>query len=202
MEWIDEEEQRRKHAAQIVASSSSASAAQFPATDGPVTIDDFMSQWLHPNWSHVSCVEKMHISLEQVQPTAAAFFLKFLKTISQRKSRGEGAIDMPLSQPVLAPEGKQLFLIFVDGGPQPPRTVTAWKMATPGQAVADAGELSGHIDVMIRQGVQQRVVSAGGSMQSIDLRSQSVTNLTRGFTSRLIPEKSHANVPPRPYKCV
>ena len=73
MEWIDEEEQRRKHAAQIVASSSSASAAPFPATDGPATIDDFMSQWLHPNWSHVSCVAKMHLGLEQVQPPAAAF---------------------------------------------------------------------------------------------------------------------------------
>ena len=63
---------------------------------------------------------------------------------------------MPLSQPVLAPEGHQLFLIFVDGGPQPPRPVTAWKLAAPGQDVTEADELSVHIDSMVRQGVHQR----------------------------------------------
>ena len=122
--------------------------------------------------------------------------------VFQRKNRGEHAIDMPLSQPVLAPAGHQLFLIFVDGGPQPPRPVTTWKLAAPGQDVTEADELSVHIDSMVRQGVHQRVVSAGGSMQSIDLRSYTVTNLSRGVTSRLIPEKGTANVPPRPYRCV
>jgi hypothetical protein len=108
---------------------------------------------------------------------------------------------MPLSQPAHAPEGQHLFLIFVDGGPQPPRTATAWKLVAPGHAATDAGDLCAHIDSMIRQGAQQRVIFAGGSMQSIDLRLFTVTNMSCGITSRLIPEKSLVNVPPRPYKC-
>jgi len=65
MEWIDEEEQRRKHAAPIAASSSAAAAVQ--EAEGPLSIDDFMGQWLHPNWSNVSCVASLHLSLEQVK---------------------------------------------------------------------------------------------------------------------------------------
>ena len=65
MEWIDEEEQRRKHAAPIATSSSA--AALSPQAVGPLVLDDFMSQWLHPNWSRVSCVAKMHLSPEQVR---------------------------------------------------------------------------------------------------------------------------------------
>jgi hypothetical protein len=50
---------------------------------------------------------------------------------------------------------------------------------------------------MTRQGVLQRVVSAGGCMHSIDLRLLAVTNL-----SRLIPERSVASVSSRPYQYV
>lgn len=120
--------------------------------------------------------------------------------ISQRKSRGQEAIQLALAQPIVAPEGHQLFLLFVDGGPQPPRPTTAWKLAAPDQIMTDAVEISAHIDGMMRQGVQQRVVSAGGSMMSIDLRMFTVTNLSRGVAFRLIPEKSLQSVPPRPYK--
>ena len=65
MEWIDEEEQRRKKAAAISASKSA--AVQSPEEGGPLTVDDFMSQWLHPNWSHVSCVAKIHLSPDQAR---------------------------------------------------------------------------------------------------------------------------------------
>ncbi len=65
MEWIDEEEQRRKHAAPTAASCSHSAAS--PQAVGAVVIDDFMSQWVHPNWSDVSCVAKLHITPEQVQ---------------------------------------------------------------------------------------------------------------------------------------
>jgi hypothetical protein len=110
---------------------------------------------------------------------------------------------MPLSQPALAPEGQMLFLIFVDGGPQPPREVTAWKLVVPGVAVGNANrsELSAHIDSMLRQGVEQRVVFSCGAMHSIDLRVATVTNLTCGITSRLTSEKSLVNTPAHPYKC-
>jgi hypothetical protein len=64
MEWIDEEEQRRKKSAPIAVSTSS--AATCPQVAGPFTLDDFMRQWLHPNWSHVTCVAKMHLNPEQV----------------------------------------------------------------------------------------------------------------------------------------
>ena len=128
--------------------------------------------------------------------------------ILQRKNRGDNAIQMPLPQPAFAPEGQQLFLIFVDGGPQPPRETTSWKLVVPGAgqpsaAVTSANtiELSGHIDSMIRQGVQQRVVFSCGAMHSIDLRLATVTNLSGGITSRLAPEKTVVNVPPHPYKC-
>ena len=65
MEWIDEEEQRRKHVAPVAASLTSSAAS--PQAVGPLIIDDFMSEWLHPNWSHVSCAAKLHLSVEQVQ---------------------------------------------------------------------------------------------------------------------------------------
>ena len=65
MEWIDEEEQRRKHVAPVAASLTSSAAS--PQAVGPLIIDDFMSEWLHPNWSHVSCVAKLRLSVEQVQ---------------------------------------------------------------------------------------------------------------------------------------
>ncbi len=65
MEWIDEEEQRQKYAAPIAASVSSSAAS--PPEVRPLDIDDFLSQWLHPNWSHVSCAAKFHLSPEQVQ---------------------------------------------------------------------------------------------------------------------------------------
>ncbi len=199
LEWIDEEEQRRKHAAPIATSSS---AAALPAqVVGPFVLDDFMSQWLHPNWSRVSCIGKLHLSPEQVRPPACCPPSNNL-CFSQRKSRGENAIQVPLSQRILVPQGHQLFVLFVDGGPQPPRPLTAWKLATPDGAITEAGELCGHIEVMTRHGVQQRVVSAGGSMHSIDLRLLTVTNLSRGITSRLISEKSIAAVPPRPYQYV
>ena len=109
---------------------------------------------------------------------------------------------MSLSHSIVVPQGHQLFLLFVDGGPQPPRPVTAWKLATPGEVVAEAGELCAHIDAMTRQGVLQRVVSAGGCMHSIDLRLLTVTNLSRGISSRLVPERSVASVPSRPYQYV
>jgi hypothetical protein len=109
---------------------------------------------------------------------------------------------MSLSHSIVVPQGHHLFLLFVDGGPQPPRPVTAWKLATPGQVVTEAGELCAHIDAMTRQGALQRVVSAGACMHSIDLRLLTVTNLSRGISSRLIPERSVASVPSRPYQYV
>lgn len=120
--------------------------------------------------------------------------------ISQRKSRGQEAIQLALAQPIVAPEGHQLFLLFVDGGPQPPRPTTTWKLAAPDQTITDAVEICAHIDSMMRQGVQQRVVSTGGSMMSIDLRMFTVTNLSRGVAFRLIPEKRLQDIPPLPYK--
>jgi hypothetical protein len=108
---------------------------------------------------------------------------------------------MQLSQPICAPEGHRLFLMFVDGGPQPPQLINAWKLAAPGQDAISAGDLSGHIDMMMKMGVQQRVVHASGCMQSIDLRLSTVTNLSKGTTFRLTSEIRHKSVAPRPYKC-
>ena len=72
MEWIDEDEQRRKHAAPTAAASSHSAAS--PQAVGAVVIEDFMSQWVHPNWSDVSCLAKFHITPEQVQRPALLLF--------------------------------------------------------------------------------------------------------------------------------
>ncbi len=79
MEWIDEEEQRRKKAAPIEVSASAAAIS--PQVGCPLTLDDFMSQWLHPNWSHVSCVARMHLSPEQVPPSRFLSPREFVLTL-------------------------------------------------------------------------------------------------------------------------
>jgi hypothetical protein len=108
MEWIDEEEQRRKKTASIAVSASAAAIS--PQVAGPFTLDDFMGQWLHPNWSHVSCVAKMHLSPEQVPPSPPPLHKSRTHVVCSAKIGERAPFKCRYLSPRLLRKAKSFFL--------------------------------------------------------------------------------------------